>query len=49
MKKIIECGNCDFVGTLTFEPDDFSNSDIAFCPVCSFDISSREEDEEVDE
>lgn len=50
-KRIIECESCGFEGNLTYNDDNFSKSDITFCPCCGGDISIEYNvvDEEDDE
>lgn len=45
MKKKFNCENCGASGTIHIREQDFINSDIVFCPCCSSDISSPEDDE----
>ena len=42
--RSIECSECGFHARLSYTTEEFTNSDICFCPVCSADISKPEED-----
>ena len=47
--RSIECSECGFHARLSYRTEEFTNSDICFCPVCSADISKPEEDIDDDE
>ena len=43
--KTFECENCGAEGKIVVKSDDFSLSDIAYCPVCGSDIFEEEDDD----
>lgn len=44
--RLFECDSCGAFGKILLKGDELEKSDIAFCPVCSADIS---EDEKIEE
>lgn len=44
--RLFECDSCGAFGKITLKGDELDTCDIAYCPVCSADIS---EDEKLDE
>lgn len=47
--RLFECDSCGAFGKISLKGDELEKSDIAFCPVCSADISEDEKIEEDEE
>lgn len=47
-RKKIDCEECGFFGTLSYQDEDCTFSSITHCPICGFDLSEGVSEEDFD-